>query len=130
MGDLVIGGKTMDEWESEWVRAPGGFKTSHPELHGDVGLYRAVLNGVVVFIGRATQFMAAGLFTRIQDFRNKPSSGTDHFGAREILARVDDLELEVLVTGRGWKCAELAVQLRPKMIRRHNPRWNMCKPRQ
>ena len=70
---LVICGRTIKEWDTRWEAVPGGFAAEHPELIGVPGLARAVLNGQVMYILRATE--GRGLQKGLQRIRGRPQTG-------------------------------------------------------
>lgn len=47
----LYGGKPLETYD-RWVDMPGGFTVPHRELWGKAGLYRATLNGEIMFIGK------------------------------------------------------------------------------
>lgn len=122
-----FGGKTIDEWELEWRPVKGGFAIAHNELLRSVGLYRAVLNGQIVYIGRGVQTKKHGLYTRLLDFQGKLSKAGDHYAGRKIWAHQKQLKLEILDLGWGWASVKLTMKLRPRMVARHRPEWNRRK---
>lgn len=126
MTNPQIDGKLLSDWEKEWDRKKGGFAIPHDELRQELGLYRAVLDGEVVAIGRATE-VGRGLSKRLGDLRrSKGSAGAHHIG-RMIRKHVDELELEVLIVGRNHHAAEVTKVLRREMNRFHQPKWNVHK---
>lgn len=101
-----VGGKTIEQWEGEWVRVTGGFNAPATDLRQSVGLYRAVLRG---------------LAKRIADFTRPSPSGREHHGGEYIHDHLDDLELEVLVTGSDKQAAQTAKALKEHVLALHSP---------
>ncbi|MBA2935307.1 hypothetical protein HZF05_14560 [Sphingomonas sp. CGMCC 1.13654] len=121
--------RTLAEWEKEWEVIPGGFRADRSHLRKDVGLYCAVQNRRIVFIGRATEWKNGGLAKRIADFSRQSGSARDHHGGERIHDNLDGLELRVLITGAGKEAAEIAKLLCPPMIALHRPAWNVRRRR-
>ncbi len=121
---LEISGKTVADWNLEWQRVVGGFGTPQPQLNHKVGLFRAVRNGEVMALGSGTG-AKGGLSKRIADFRRKSLSASDHTLGRSIRAMINEVELEVLITGWGNEERETALSLKPPMIELHQPAWNV-----
>ena len=120
----LIGGKTLDEWDTEWVRVKGGFKVDHPQLRHQVGLYRAMSGRIVEVLGRATEHANGGLAKRLADFRRESSSAREHTAGWFIHQNQSNLYLEVLITGRDRKAGDIAKKLVGPMEVRHKPRQN------
>ena len=123
----AFGGKTLREWDNEWLLVEGGFKRLHSELRRYVGLFQAHLSGEIMYIGKAIEKDNGGLRKRLSDFRRPSPSGREHYGALRIYDHLEELELYVLPTGSDQKAVELAELLKPAMIVHHSPPWNMEK---
>lgn len=120
----VVAGKTIGQWEGEWVRLPGGFRVPHPELRGAIGLFRAVLRGGVMYIGVATE-AGRGFPKRLADFTRESPSARDHCGGRFIHDHLDELELEVLLVGSDRAAARTTRALVGHMLALHRPPKNV-----
>ena len=120
---LVIGGKTLEDWDREWVQLDGGLRQPHPKLRYTVGLYRASLGGQIVVIGTGTD-KGGGLAKRLSDFRRPSPSGRDYYAGERLHEDLDRPRVEVLITGHGLQAREIAQQLKTPMILRHKPSWN------
>lgn len=112
---------TLEEWDRDWKRVPGGLRVHHSFLRDKVGLYRLTLNGRIVAIGTGTD-KRGGLAKRLSDFRRLSPSGRNHHAGRLIFEHLNQLEVEVLITG-GRYDPETGRQLKTPMIRRHTPLW-------
>ncbi|MBA3510456.1 hypothetical protein [Sphingomonas sp.] len=125
--DRVVGEKTVALWDKEWRHVEGGYKVYHADLRHKVGLHRAVLGSVIMYIGKASEFRrgGGGLAKRLSDFRRDSSSGREHHGGGRIFEHIDVLALEVLHTGSGSEGSDIAEKLRDPMIELHGvPAWN------
>lgn len=116
-------GKTLQEWDADWLQVEGGFTVLHSDLRHHVGLYRADLGGTIMYIGKAIEVHNGGLRKRLSDLRRASPSGREHYGAMRIHDHLDELDLHVLITG-SFEIAEL---LRSAMVARHLPAWTMEK---
>lgn len=119
---LLIGGKTIEDWDQSWIVVPGGIKHYQPELRYNVGLYRISLNGRIVAIGTGTD-KSGGLAKRLSDFRRPSPSGRNHHAGELINENLDLLEVEVLIIGADRHAREIGKQLKTPMIRLHRPVW-------
>jgi hypothetical protein len=117
----LIGGQFIQEWDRKWVKVPGGLEHHHSHLRAKVGLYRLTLNGRIVAIGTGTD-KKGGLAKRLSDFRRPSPSGRDHHAGRLIYENLDQIEVEVLITGKRHQ-PETGRKLKWPMILRHRPSW-------
>ncbi len=123
--DLPIAGKTIQQWEVEWLSVQGGFTRAYPEFRHKVGLYRVVLHGQVMALGKGVD-RRGGLAKRIADFRRDSDSARNHHAGELIRLHLDQLQLELLVTGANLQAArDLAEKLKGPMLRLHRPAWSV-----
>ena len=117
----LIGGQFIQEWDRKWVKVPGGLRHHQSHLRAKVGLYRLTLNGRIVAIGTGTD-KKGGLAKRLSDFRRPSPSGRSYHTGRLIYDHLDQLDVEVLITGKRHQ-PETGRQLKWPMILRHRPAW-------
>ena len=117
----LIGGQFIQEWDGNWIKVPGGLMHHQSYLRDSVGLYRLRLNCRIVALGTGTD-KKGGLAKRLSDFRRPSPSGRDHHAGRLIYDHLDQLDVEVLITGKRHQ-PETARQLKWPMILRHRPAW-------
>ena len=130
MNDTMVAGLPLGEWMKQVEVVPGGFAVEHPDLRDVVGLFFAVQDSRIVFVGQGTETgKGRGLYKRLMDFLRDGESGRKHFGGRMIYASRHKLELRVLITGDDKRSGGLAKQLRKAMIALHRPDWNKAKRR-
>ena len=122
-GELRFAGKTLQEWDADWLPVKGGFTVLHSDLRDQVGLFRASFGNTIMYIGKAVEINNGGLRKRLSDFRRASPSGREHHGAMRIHDHLKELDLHVLITGT----VESAELLKAAMITRHLPPWNMEK---
>jgi hypothetical protein len=120
----LIGGKTIEDWDRGWVPVEGGPTVYHPHLRHKVGLYRMMLGREVMAIGAGTD-KDGGLAKRLSDFRRPNASARSHHAGQHIHQHLDELRVEVLITGADNEAREIALQLKTPMIRRHRPAWTV-----
>jgi len=122
-----IGGKTLEEWNLQWVRVPHGLKQHQAHLTEEVGLYRYLLNGQTMALGVGTD-SKGGIAKRLSDMIRPSWSGRDHHAGQLIYAHSNRLTVEVLLTGAGRQAQVIARRLRDPMIALHQPVWNVPNP--
>lgn len=125
---LLIGGKTIEEWDRLWAPVVGGLRQYQPSLRHKVGLYRVSLNGQIMALGSGTD-KAGGLGKRLSDFRRQSPSARNHHAGELINENISVLRVEVLITGSGGSAREVALQLKTPMMQRHQPAWSAPNPR-
>ena len=118
------GGKTVDEWDREWISI-GKLKTANltPYNHS-VGLYRHVVDGQTMYVGRAVEWNNGGFRKRLSDYRRDSDSARVHTSGQVINANLDKIETYLLITGSDKQASDVACQLEGKMIGKYNPPWN------
>lgn len=124
--DRVVGGKTMALWDKEWRRIEGGFTEYHGELRHKVGLFRANIGTDIVYIGQGSQYIGGGgLAKRLSDFRRYSPSARNHYAGNKIRKHIENLTVDILITGTGSDGSDIAKLLRNPMIELHDiPAWN------
>ncbi|RZJ43944.1 MAG: hypothetical protein EON87_11055 [Brevundimonas sp.] len=118
------GDKALTEWEPLWVRVPDGLKEYQPDLRYKVGLYRVLLNGIVMAIGTGTD-KGGGMAKRLSDFIRASWSGRNHYVGRQIYENRDRLVVEVLIVGSDSDARKVARGLKRPMVHHHRPEWTV-----
>ena len=122
-----IDGKTLEEWNLQWVRVPNGLRQHQAQLTEEVGLYRYLLDGQTMALGAGTD-SKGGIAKRLSDMIRPSWSGRDHHAGQLVYAHRDQLTVEVLLTGAGRQAQAIARRLRGPMITLHQPVWNVPNP--
>ncbi len=121
-----MGGKTVDQWDREWqsIGMLRDVQGNIGHLNHYVGLYRAKLNGKVVYIGRAVEYNNGGLRKRLTDYvrRSESSRGTN--SSHNMNTYKDQLYIEVLLIGTDEEAAQITKALEPMLIGKYRPNWN------
>ena len=94
-------------------------------LRQQVGIYKAVLKGKIVYIGRAVEYNNGGLKKRLADYTRKSDSGRRHQSGQLMHENASQLKIYVMVTGSGHEAADRAKKLEKEMIDKYNPPWNI-----
>jgi len=119
---LLIDGKTIEEWDSEWADIPAWMSPDTYKLHGEVGLIRFLEDGKVVAYSLGTE-LEAGLRKRLADFFRESESGRNYATGRRIYAQRHGLKVQVLTTGSDAAAQGYAHLLKSEMMRLHPPAW-------
>ena len=65
------------------------------EYSNDIGLYRAKLDGRIVYIGKATELHNGGFRKRLRDYTRESPSARDYPAGRLMHCHKDELEIEI-----------------------------------
>ncbi len=92
-------GKTVEQWDKEWI-CIGPLKTANltPYNHC-VGLYRHVVNGRTMYVGRAIELYNGGFRKRLSDYRRQSNSARKHLSGRTINEHLDEIITYILIVG-------------------------------
>jgi excinuclease UvrABC nuclease subunit len=122
----AIGGKTLDEWETQW--RPLGLLTDDPQTFPiTVGVYRlrSIHDGnTLIYIGRATESHNGGFRKRLRDYTRENGSARGSKSGQYINANARKLSVEIIVTGNDENAEAMAVSLEFALIRRYRPQFN------
>lgn len=121
---LLIGQKAIEEWDREWKLVAGGLKAYQPKLRRIVGLFRVRRGSQIMFIGQATE-LKGGLAKRLSDHHRPGTGGRNYRAGRLIYEHRHELVVEVLMVGVGTSAQSLSRALKPTMLERHKPPWNV-----
>jgi len=116
---------SLSEWDRKWV-CIGPLKTANltPYNHC-VGLYRHVINGETVYVGRAIELNNGGFRKRLSDYRRESDSGRTHTSGRLINQNLSKITTYVLVVGDTQEAIETTKELEKLFVKKYNPKWNI-----
>lgn len=121
----MIGGKTVSQWDREWV-CIGPLKTANltPYNHC-VGLYRHTVNGKTMYVGRAIELNNGGFRKRLSDYRRESDSARKHQSGKTINAHINEITTYILVVGDDQAAVENTKKLEGLFIAHYGfPEWN------
>lgn len=120
----TIGGRTLREWEREWQYIGYLDSIDLSPYSSYVGLYKAELDGKVMYVGRAVEYSNGGIRKRLSDYTRESDSARKHTSGRLMHAHAADLEIYVLLVGRDEEAAEATRKLERYFIGKYSPEWN------
>lgn len=122
-----IMGYTEDEWDKKW-KCIGPLKTvSLTPYNHSVGIYRHVINGKTMYIGRAVELNNGGFRKRLSDYRRPSNSARKHTSGRLIYEHLSEITTYILDAGSSPESVRAAKQLESAFVRRYDPPWNKMK---
>lgn len=117
-------GKTLLEWDRRW-ESIGTLAFANTTMYNNVvGLYRMVLNGRTVYVGRATELFNGGLRKRLNDYRRDNGSARKHKSGQLIYNHRNELSVYVLPVGSTPEAVEATKKLEGLFIAKYMPAWN------
>lgn len=117
-------GKTVDEWNREW-KSIGFLKDADLSPYNHcVGLYRHVISGKTMYVGRAIELHNGGFRKRLSDYRRNSNSARKHTSGRMIHEHLDEIQTYILVVGSNEEAVEATKKLEGIFIGKFNPPWN------
>ncbi|TGA97413.1 hypothetical protein E4665_12365 [Sporolactobacillus shoreae] len=121
---LLTGGKTLDQWDRQWI-CIGSLKdaTLEPFNHV-VGLYRHDINGTTVYVGRAIELFNGGIRKRLSDYRRGSNSARIYSSGRAINDHIDEIITYVLIVGNDGVAVDNVKKLEVYFIGRYHPQYN------
>lgn len=118
-------GKTVEQWDNEWI-CIGPLKTANltPYNHC-VGLYRHVVNGKTMYVGRAIELYNGGFRKRLSDYRRESNSARKHLSGRTINEHLDEITTYILIVGDTDEAVVETKRLEGQFIEYYGfPEWN------
>lgn len=113
--------KTLSEWDGRWQHIGTLATAKLSQLSSSIGVYRALLEGKVVYVGRAIERHNGGFRKRLRDYTRKSESGRKHRSGQRMHDNANLLEIEVLRT----KSVATAKVLEKHFIAKYRPSWNV-----
>ena len=116
---------SVTEWDREWI-CLGPLKTANltPYNHC-VGLYRHVVNGKTMYVGRAIELHNGGFRKRLSDYRRESNSARKHLSGRTINEHLDEITTYILIVGDTDEAVMETKRLEGQFIAYYGyPEWN------
>lgn len=86
-----------------------------------IGLYRAILNDVIVYIGKATELQNGGFRKRLRDYTRKSNSARKYQSATMMNQNQATIIIEILLLN---KSASSISKMEKEAIKTMKPSWN------
>lgn len=122
-----IGLKTISEWEREWEYIGILQNANLSQYRNYVGVYKAILHGKLVYIGRAIEWNNGGFRKRLSDYTRDSNSARKHKSGQLMNNYAGELQMYIIKTGTDEKAAQNARKLELALIGKYDPPWNVKK---
>ncbi len=119
-----LNGKSLSQWESLW-KPLGTLSQKKFMSYKSIGLYKAILNNEIIYIGRAVEFNNGGLSKRLNDYVRNSNSGRKSSAGCKMFAYRNLLNIEILEVGCRKEDVALVKLLERVYIYDLNPKWNI-----
>jgi len=90
----------------------------------DIGVYRAILDDEIVYIGKATELENGGFRKRLRDYTRSSTSARNYQAGQLMYANRDNIKIEIVLFSRSWDSVPQIEALEAKLIREIKPIWN------
>ena len=90
----------------------------------DIGVYRAILNGKVVYIGKATELSNGGFRKRLRDYTRTSSSARNYPAGELMNQHKYEIQIEIVIFERSLDSVSGIETLEAQLIQEFNPVWN------
>ena len=91
----------------------------------DIGVYRATLNGRLVYIGKATELHNGGFRKRLRDYTRASSSARNYPAGQLMNKNKDEIIIEIAIFERSESSISRIEELESKLIKEMKPIWNL-----
>jgi len=98
--------------------------TNFSDYSKNIGVYRATLNGKVVYIGKATELNNGGFRKRLRDYTRSSSSARSYPAGELMYKHRNEIQIEIIVFDDNLKAIVDIEALEIKLIREEIPIWN------
>jgi excinuclease UvrABC nuclease subunit len=91
----------------------------------DIGIYRAILNDEVVYIGKATELENGGFRKRLRDYTRSSTSARNYPAGELMHSNRHNLHIEIVLFERTLESVPKIESLETQLIREMKPIWNL-----
>lgn len=123
----LLGGKSVNQWEAQWQYIGRLGSADIGQYREYVGVYKALLAGQLMYIGRAIEYNNGGFRKRLSDYRRQSDSARKHASGKKMNDNADELDIYIIRTGTDAEAAKIASILEKALIGRYDPPWNKQK---
>lgn len=90
----------------------------------DIGVYRAILNDEIVYIGKATELNNGGFRKRLRDYTRQSPSARNYPAGKLMFSNKNNLKIEIVVFNRAVESIPEIEALEKRLISEIKPIWN------
>ena len=90
----------------------------------NIGIYKAILNNEIVYIGKATEVNNYGFRKRLRDYTRKSDSARNFPAGKKMYKNKDNIIIEILIVDSSNDGVKKADELEKAFISEFKPKWN------
>jgi excinuclease UvrABC nuclease subunit len=90
----------------------------------DIGIYRAIFAGDIVYIGKATELYNGGFRKRLRDYTRTSSSARDYPAGQLMHDNCNNIQIGIVVFNRSLESIPEINAQEALLIRKIKPIWN------
>lgn len=98
--------------------------TDFSKYRKNIGVYRANLNGNIVYIGKATEFRNGGFRKRLRDYTRRSISARNYPAGRLMYTHRDDIEIDIWIFPSAASSIPRINIIEQQLIDQVRPEWN------
>jgi len=89
-----------------------------------IGIYKALLNNEIVYIGKATEYNNGGFRKRLRDYTRENDSARLNNAGKNMNLYANEIIIEILIVESNEKGVKKANSLEKELIEKYKPKWN------
>lgn len=119
---VVVGARSVSEWERHFVPVQRGFRGDLSSANHRVGVIVVRHHGSVVYVGSGTA-KGQGMLARLRQLAFGNSTGGHHHAAQKIRKNLDEAEVHLLLLNRGELSVSDIRKLTKLISDKYEPVW-------
>ena len=127
-GELLFAGQTADRWDRSWQslgRLSNITLGTLSTYNKSIGLYKAEMNGKVMYIGRAIEHSNGGFRKRLRDYVRDSDSARTHQSGGKMNEHAHQLNISIVVIGNSAAEVEAVKSLEKALVLKYAPPGNV-----
>ncbi len=92
-----------------------------------IGIYKAVLNNKIMYIGKATELKNGGFRKRLRDYTRVSNSARNYSAGKMMYEHKSNIVIEIFIVEQNAHGIKKAEELEKNFIKKVNPKWNSSK---
>ena len=98
--------------------------TDFSDYSNDIGVYRAIFNGEVVYVGKATELHNGGFRKRLRDYTRSSNSARNYPAGELMYRNKNEIQIEIVIFERHTDSILAIEELEIALITAIKPKWN------
>lgn len=127
-GDILFAGQTAERWDRSWKnlgRLSNITLGTLSTYNKSIGLYKAEMNGKVMYIGRAIEHSNGGFRKRLRDYVRDSDSARTHKSGGKMNEHAHQLNISIVVVGNSAEEVDAVKSLEKALVLKYAPPWNV-----